>query len=171
MAKKKTAKKKQTPKIAKARKGPRRLASHERVQHRPEPTADALPDKPLDLGPVLLPTPDRAVAVLAELADLNDRALQAHKAYLERQAAAKKAKETWDDLAKQVQEKLRLATHGSGLPLFDADEAEADRARMVDGALQEPISAPIDAPTDPEAGTNAESLSGLATGTEDEVAF
>ncbi len=79
---------------------------------------------------VVLPSPEDAVRVLGELADLNDRALQAHKAYLERQDAAKKAKASWEGLAEQVQDKLRLATHASGLPLFDPVEREGDQAAM-----------------------------------------
>lgn len=127
----------------------RSLAEHGKVKHRPsvdriiskarkvvsdrkkgKDTEAVTPAVLVDLGPVLLPTPENAVKVLAELADLNDRALQAHKAYLERQTAAKNAKESWEGLAKAVQEKLRMATHASGLPLFSEEERERDQAAM-----------------------------------------
>src|SRR5579872_6045168 len=47
-------------------------ASSESMEAAPEPST-------LDLGPVVLPEPDDAVRVLKELAELNDRALAAHK--------------------------------------------------------------------------------------------
>lgn len=89
------------------------------------------PSAPVDLGPIVLPEADEARKVLGRLAELNDRAIDLHKAYLERQTAAKKAKQAWDEAAEAVQEQLRLATHASGLPLFTEEEdRERDQERM-----------------------------------------
>lgn len=85
----------------------------------------------LDLGPIVMPDDDQVVGVLRALAELNDRALQAQKRYFDARDKAKALKEKWESLAEEVQTKLRAATHGSELPLFDEVEREQDHARMI----------------------------------------
>jgi hypothetical protein len=119
----------------------------EEIDRLPNVDAPASGDQ-LDLGPVLLPSAEDALKVLGELADLNDQAIQAQKVYLDRKEAAHKAKTKWDDLAVQVQDKLRLATHASGLPLFDAGEREGDQIQM-EAAIDAAVDRAFDEPTDP----------------------
>ena len=95
------------------------------------------PTPRIDLGPVLLPGPEDAVLVLKELAEINDRALNAHKRYEELREQCKDAKAKWESLAEEVQTKLRLATHPSELPLLTQAEREVDHAKMVDSARQD----------------------------------
>ncbi len=81
------------------------------------------------LGPILLPEPDDAVKVLAELAQLNDRALAAKERYEELKEATKGAREKYDELMEMVSTRLRVTTHQSDLPLFPATR-EADQQKM-----------------------------------------
>ncbi len=88
----------------------------------------------VDLGPVVLPEPEQAVQVLRVLAEWNDRTIQAHERYVEQQTKAKAAKGKWEELAAELQKKLRAATHGSDLPLFDVDQREQDLKAMETAA-------------------------------------
>lgn len=88
--------------------------------------------EPLDLGPVILPSPEDAVRVLAELAALNDAALRAQAVYLDLKERAKTAKDKYDTAAEAVLTKLKQSTHASALPLFSLEEREADQRRMED---------------------------------------
>ena len=90
----------------------------------------------IDLGPVVLPEPEQAVQVLRVLAELNDRVLQAHARLVEQQTKTKAAKGKWEELAAELQTKLRAATHGSDLPLFDATEREQDLKALEVAAEQ-----------------------------------
>ncbi len=99
---------------------------------------EVLPEpSPVNLGPIILPPADKALGVLQGLAELNDRATQAHKTYEDLKERTKTAKEKWEGLAEEVQTKLRLATHGSDLPLFDPIEREEDLKRMAGSAGQD----------------------------------
>lgn len=102
-----------------------------KIKKRDDKKADA-PDasSPVNLGPIVLPSAHDAVRVLGELADLNDAALNAKKAWIEQKNRTKSALAKYDDLMDQVTEKLRLATHGSSAPLFDIVEREEDQALM-----------------------------------------
>ncbi len=91
----------------------------------------------LPSSPILLPDPEESQRILKGLAELNDRAVAASKVYADLKERTKTAKEKWDGLAEEVQTKLRLATHGSDLPLFDVAEREADVVRMTEAASQE----------------------------------
>lgn len=94
----------------------------------PEPSA-------VDLGPVIVPDPESSQKLLKELAQLNDRALDAQARYAALKEATKNAKERYDDLAEQVITRLRQATHASDLPLFaDVEKREQDQKAMEAGA-------------------------------------
>lgn len=89
---------------------------------------------PSTSGPIVVPEPDEAQRILKSLAELNDRAVSAKQVYESLKERTKTAKEKWEELAEEVQTKLRVATHGSNLPLFDAAEREADQSRMEQAA-------------------------------------
>ncbi len=92
-------------------------------------TMEPAPDLPsVDLGPILLPSPEDAVRVLAELAGLNDRALSAKAVYDTLKERTKAAKEKYDALAELVITRLRVSTHASDMPLFDQGD---DLAAML----------------------------------------
>jgi len=95
-------------------------------------------ETPEDLGPRLLPnTREALTTVLSEAADLNDAALQAHKAFLELDKKAKTAKKVWQDKVAETQRYIRLSTHESELPLLSAAEQEEDLERMTETRLGE----------------------------------
>lgn len=81
----------------------------------------------------VLSSPEEAVRILAEVAELNDQALDAHKRYLDLRDKAKAAKDNWEALCQAVQEQIRQAAHPEPLPLFDPPQVEADIQRMVEG--------------------------------------
>lgn len=81
-------------------------------------------------NPVVLPAPEEAVKALARLADLNDAALAAHDRWQTAQKRAKDLKGEWEALVGRLQSALKAATHTAPMPLFDADQAEADLAKM-----------------------------------------
>jgi hypothetical protein len=87
----------------------------------------------VDLGPIVLPGPDGAVAVLRKLAEVNDRVIQAQKRYEDAKAVAKQRKEKWDELVEELSSMLREATHGSDKPILELAEREADQAAMQAG--------------------------------------
>ena len=101
--------------------------------------APAENDSTLELGAVILPSPEDAVKALGVLAELNDRQLQAHAKFIESQTRTKALKAKWEELATELQAMIRRFTHKSDLPLFDVEEREADLARMEAGpeALQD----------------------------------
>lgn len=101
----------------------------------PESTVVAPEPASIDLGPVVLPSPDDAVKVLGVLAELNDRTLQAHARFVDSQTKTKQLKSKWEELAAELQKKLRAATHGSDLPLFDVNEREQDTRAMEQAAV------------------------------------
>lgn len=105
--------------------------SQSSMQPAPEP-------KGIDLGPIMLPDPDDALKVLAELAQMNDRAIQAKATYEDLKERAKNAKDKYDDLADQVLTRLQVTTHKSDLPLFNEVEREADQKRMETAASAAP---------------------------------
>lgn len=113
----------------------------ESMQVAPEPAT-------VDLGPVVLPSAEDALKVLSVLAELNDRTLQAHARYLDSATKTKNLKGKWEELAADLQKKLRAATHGSDLPLFDPVEREQDTQVMEQAA--EGSRRPQDATLDPE---------------------
>jgi hypothetical protein len=100
-------------------------------RRRPRKIEPAVSDPPsADRQPIILPDAEGALIVLKGLAELNDQASEAHAKYLDLKERTKVQKEKWEGLAEEVQRKLRLATHGSDLPLFDAVEREADQSAM-----------------------------------------
>jgi len=107
-----------------------------------------VPDAPL--GPLTIPEPEQAQAILAELAALNDKAVYLHTKYEAVREKAKEAKLAWESAVTSVQEKLRLVTHPSlaELPLFDAVEREQDQARMEEAATNEGMAPPAEVPDD-----------------------
>ena len=76
-----------------------------------------------------IPDEGGARVVLLDLAKLNDDAQKAHDQYVAVNALAKEHKARWETLTLEIQEKLRACTHAD-LPLFDAEEREADLAKM-----------------------------------------
>lgn len=88
-------------------------------------------EKAVSVGELQLPEPDQAVAVLRMLAELNDDCLAAYEEWVKAAKIAKEGKQTWKNLAEQLQSNLRIATHKSDLPLFDAAEREEDHAKML----------------------------------------
>ncbi len=109
----------------------------ESVEVAPEPGV-------VDLGPIILPDAEGALSALRGLAELNDRAIQAKQRYEDAKEKAKNLKAKWDDLAAEVQSKLRAATHGSDLPLFP-EQAEEDLAAMqAAGSASDPVDVPAD---------------------------
>ncbi len=107
--------------------------AHRVTVHKPNSSSsvEVAPEPSRDRKPIILPEPDDAVMVLKGLAELNDQATDAHERYLDLKERAKLAKEKWEGLAEEVQRKLRQATHGSDLPLFDAVERETDHQEML----------------------------------------
>jgi len=79
-------------------------------------------------------TSETAVQILTELSALNDRAIAAHVQYVALRDKTKEAKTKWDDLAEQVQSRLREVTHPPALPLFDGKQAEEDLTRIQEQA-------------------------------------
>lgn len=139
-------------------------------------TAQQIPDTKIDLGELQLPEPDQAVAVLRELADLNDKAIVAGKRYEDLKSLTKTAKDTYDTLAAQVLSRLQQATHKSDLPLFaDIEQRERDQRAMesqtgaiVDPAVDQIPEAPVtDAGQD--AAETASGEAGEAIGASDAV--
>jgi hypothetical protein len=91
------------------------------------------------VDPITLPSADRAVEVLRELAELNDKAVALHVDFEHRRDDAKLAKEAWELAVKAVQERLQQATHPAPMPLFDQAEREADQAHMEAAAADQPL--------------------------------
>lgn len=105
-----------------------------------DPDAGIQPLEAVELGPLMLPEGKVAEDVLKKAADLNDRALQAHKAYLEQAELTKKAKRAWQDLVSELQQHVRLHTHESTLPiLMDIEQRERDQTAMETAANPEPF--------------------------------
>lgn len=118
----------------KAKRGRPRKDAAPTMPELPEPQA---PRMELAVGSdILLPEPLDAVRLLGELATLNDQALAAGKVYEDLKERTKTAKEKYDELAERVLTRLRVGTHASDLPLFSADEREADQRRMEQAALE-----------------------------------
>lgn len=132
------------PRLVKKEAGAKKTAdtpkmSHRVTTHKPNAsTSVAIMPEPavLDLGPIVLPDRDEAVAVIKGLAELNDRALQAKARYEAAKSKAKDLKDKWESLVEEVASKLRAATHGSDLPLFDKVEREQDVQAMTDAGNQ-----------------------------------
>ncbi len=110
---------------------PLERVAHRMVTHKPNGSLSVEVAPERDRKPIILPEPEDAVLVLKGLAELNDQATDAHERYLDLKERAKLAKEKWEGLAEEVQRKLRQATHGSDLPLFDAVERETDHQEML----------------------------------------
>lgn len=131
--------------------------------HRPVPSVGAVEHAGIDLGLglIVLPDPEASRKFLGELAQLNDRALDAQGRYQALKDATKQAKDKYDELAEQVITRLRQATHGSDLPLFaNLDQREADQALMEAGP--EGVQGDSDAPRDDDPGVEgAETPSAL----------
>lgn len=119
-----------------------------------------MPWQPLDLGPVVLPTKDEAVKVLAELARMNDEVLQAQKRHADSAAQTKRYRAIWDEKAELLSKRLRVATHGSPMPLFEQAERDAEMAAAtVDQVSERPE--PPGKPTE-DAAQTAEDAAGTA---------
>jgi hypothetical protein len=71
-----------------------------------------------DLGPIILPTPADAHRVLGELAALYDERFAAAQRHERLKAETKAAAEVVANLSDRIAERIRVATHRTGLPLF-----------------------------------------------------
>ncbi len=100
------------------------------VQDINPPAAGKHVGDPLIPGPIVF-VPDDAAKTLKELGDLNDRALAAKYRYEGLKEDTKAARETYDSLAAEVLRKIQAATHPPPLPLFDAQQREADHQAMI----------------------------------------
>lgn len=103
------------------------------IQFRPSVDASNGVEKesqPLPTVDVAHMDPSEAVRVLAEVAALNDRAILAHQAFAKSQAETKQLRAKWEELAEQVQSRLKELTHPTELPLFDERKAEADLSSL-----------------------------------------
>jgi hypothetical protein len=124
------------PKGSKNKKAPTTDAPVKRHTRKVKASRIVEPENLGDLGPIVLPEADQALRVLRELGELNDDALAAHSVYLEAKQAMADAKEHWEALANEVQERLRLVTHGTpDLPLVDLAEREERIERMIEGTI------------------------------------
>lgn len=100
------------------------------------------PSTPTD---VVLPTGMDAEGALKQIAALNAKVQTAHDAYTEAQARAKDKRETWNNLATQLQGLIKRLTSPAPMPLFDGAQRESDLARMeeaVKATTPEPIAEP-----------------------------
>lgn len=101
-------------------------------------TSKEIAPEPPAADPVVLPAPEQAVQILADLAALNDKVLLAHERYSTAQSLAKSRKAEWERLAGELQDALKKATHPDPMPLFDAQQAETDLAAMTDAQNTSP---------------------------------
>lgn len=96
----------------------------------PKPNGSEPPIPPLkDLEPA------EALRILTEVSALNDRALDAFKAYSKSREETKDLKTKWEQLSEQVQSRLKELTHPADLPLFDQRQAEADVAAATTNTI------------------------------------
>lgn len=96
---------------------------------------DIAPEQPVELGKILIPKGKEAEAALQKLAEMYDKSVQAHRAYVEQHEKASKAKKRWSDLRDEVLRELSVQTHESSLPILQAiEQQEADQAAMEDAA-------------------------------------
>lgn len=116
-------------------------ASAEVVQFRP-PVANGSEPQPMPAVDLSHMEPEEAKKVLTEVAALNDRAIDAFKAYEKARDEAKHRKAKWDELSEQVQSRLKELTHPSELPLFDERKAEEDLSRLQAQAADPPHTIP-----------------------------
>jgi hypothetical protein len=93
----------------------------------PEPAPAPDPD-PVQVS---IPTGPEAESVLAKIAALNERVLAAHEAFTEAQGRAKERREQWQTLAESLQTLIRVSTRKAEMPLFDAEQREADQGRLI----------------------------------------
>jgi len=82
------------------------------------PTGDRDDGEDGDLGPIILPTPADAHRVLGELAALYHERFEAAQRHERLKAETKAAAEVVANLSDRIAERIRVATHRTGLPLF-----------------------------------------------------
>ena len=85
-----------------------------------------------ELGEVIIDD-QLAASQLRELADCYEQVTKEQAAYNQKAEAAKVAKKSLESATNLLLEKVRTFTHPQALPLFDQDQAEADRADMLAG--------------------------------------
>lgn len=115
------------------------------MQPAPERTAK-------DHGPLVLPNPEDSQRVLEELGGMYDKAAELKARYEELKDLTKTAKEKYDAASDAILDRIRVTTHKSDLPLFDAEERERDQAAMEaagDAAGEVAQEPPADGPDDP----------------------
>jgi hypothetical protein len=117
-----------TAKAARPRVVPRVVIDEYDARERQLPTGDR-DDAPAgegeDLGPIVLPTPDDSRRVLEELARLYHDRFDAMRRHDELHTAARNAAAAVQQINERIAERIRIATHRTGLPLFTAMEHEA----------------------------------------------
>jgi len=90
---------------------------------------DGVAEKQLqELGPIVLPSPDDARRVLGELAALYHERFEAARAHDALKKALKLSAEHLAGLDTTIAERIRVATHHTGLPLFGPLEGADDGA-------------------------------------------
>lgn len=104
------------------------------------PIGEAMREAVEQLGDVVIDD-QLAPGQLRELAECYETVAEAQAAYDRKAAAAKVAKQSLDGAIKFLLEKVKEFTHAKPLPLFDQQQAEADRAAMT-GAATEGEAAP-----------------------------
>lgn len=115
-----------------------RVTTHDGQQS----TSMAVAPEPTPPEPIVLPSAEEALAVLEKLALQNQRVSTAKTRMDEAAATLKARRGTWEKESQTLSAMLTEATHRPALPLFDAQQSEADLERMeaaIDAARQEPI--------------------------------
>lgn len=79
-----------------------------------------------DLGPIILPTPADAHRVLRELATLYHDRFDAQQRHDKLKSDLKAAAAEIDRLTTRIADRIRVATHRTGLPLFADADAELE---------------------------------------------
>jgi hypothetical protein len=107
---------------------------------------------------VAVPVGAAAEEALKEIAEMNLRVHRAHERYEEAAAEAKERRERWQGLAEQLQTLIATKTTAPSLPLFSAEEREADQERMEAGGTVVPLQPPAPAPPDGSPSTDPQTV-------------
>lgn len=105
----------------------------------PEPVSvgEAMRQAVASLGDVQIDN-ELAPAQLRQLADAYEEVAKTQAAFNAKNDAAKVAKKALDTATNFLLERVKDFTHPAPLPLFDAPQAEADRAAMVESDTPTP---------------------------------
>jgi hypothetical protein len=116
-------------KAARPRVVPRVVLDEYDARARQLPTGDredAAAGEGEDLGPIVLPTPDDSRRVLEELARLYHDRFDAMRRHDELHTAARNAAAAVQQINERIAERIRIATHRTGLPLFTAIDTPSE---------------------------------------------